>query len=420
MDNIIEEYILGSLLLEPKWIALHQADIPIDGFSTVTNQTIYRAIISCYETLGDVDPVTCYSTLQNWGQANRIGGIETIYNLVQKIAETDNLPYYVQMFHERWVRQRLGMMGIYIQQESGTDKPIPEVVENIHSQLGKIFKGDRKYTHTIQESLIEIEADIANPDRKIGVSTGFIELDLMTSGFHPGELIIIAALTGMGKTCFINNIMLNAALINDIRVLLFSLEMPHKDNIKRILSAESGIPHDYLRRGLINNVDRYRHGLDVLNSAKITVHDRSGCELSHIRQEIRKHKYNDDVGLVIIDHIQFVKVQKMDRRDLEIGEITSGLKALSMDLNIPIIAISHLNRATTNTQTKRPELSNMKESSSLEQDADVVIFLHRDDYFDENDDSGTIDVIVKKQRKGPTGTIKLNFDKSIMKFSNIF
>ena len=420
MDNIIEEYILGSLLLESKWIPIYQQDIPIDGFSTVSNQTIYRAIISCYETLGDVDPVTCYSTLQNWGQANRIGGIETIYNLVQKIVETDNLPYYVKIFHERWVRQRLGMMGIYIQQESGTDKPVPDIIENIHSQLGKIFKGDRKYTHTIQESLIEIEKDIASPDRSIGLSTGFIELDLMTLGFHPGEFIIIAALPSMGKTCFINNIMINVSIINDVEVMLFSLEMPHKQNIKRILSAESGIPHEELRRGRIHDVNAYRRGLDALNSSKICVYDKASAELAVIRQEIRKQRNHSDVGLVIVDYIQLVSVPAQGTRELEVSMIGKGLKSIAMDLNIPVIGVSQLNRATTMTQNKRPALSNLRESGALEQDADEVIFLHREDYFDENDEGGTMDIIVKKQRNGPTGTIKLNFDKSIMKFTNIF
>ena len=431
-DKEAEQAVLGAMMTEksviPRVIALlgHTSD----AFFTTDHQLIYAAILAVYERVSNADPLLVADELKRTNQINRTGGAGYLYELQAPIVETESTEFYADILHEKATRRQLIQAGAAIR-ELAQDESI-ELAEVLNQSQESVFelgqndaqRGFQPINPLVTTSIDAIEKLYHKQEPFLGIPTGFMDFDHMTSGLQPGNFIIIAARPSMGKTTLVLNMAQNIAIDQERPVAIFSLEMPSQDIAMRMLSAESRIDFGRLRTGKFSE-DYWRpltEAASRLSEAPIFVNDNRGLTVQGLRAEGRRLKgEHSNLALIIVDYLQLLRgTGRYNQREQEISEISRALKVLAWELNVPIIACSQLSREVERRPDKRPQLSDLRESGAIEQDADLVAFLYREDYYEEEDAGDRVEanLMIKKQRNGPTGIVVLYFTKKQMRFEN--
>ncbi len=431
-DKDAEQAVLGAMMTEksviPRVIALlgHTSD----AFFTTDHQLIYSAILAVYDRVSNADPLLVADELKRTNQINRTGGAGYLYELQAPIVETESTEFYADILYEKATRRQLIQAGVQMR-ELAQDETI-ELAEILNQSQESVFelgqneskRGFQAIRPLITTSIDAIEKLYHKTDRFLGVPTGFMDFDHMTSGLQPGNLIIIAARPSMGKTTLVLNMAQNIALEQERPVAIFSLEMPAQDIVMRMLASESQIDFGRLRTGNFSE-DYWRpltEGASRLAEAPILINDNRGLTVQGLRAEGRRLRgEHGDLALIIVDYLQLLRgTGRYNAREQEISEISRALKVLAWELNVPILACSQLSREVERRPDKQPQLSDLRESGAIEQDADLVAFLYREDYYEEEEAGDRVEanIMIKKQRNGPTGTVVLYFSKKQMRFEN--
>ena len=433
-DKEAEQAVLGAMLMDK---AVIPRVLPILGhtaeaFFTTDHQLIYAATLATYERYSKADVLLVADELKKTDQLKRAGGAVYLYDLQARIVETESTEFYSQIVRDKSMRRRLIQASAVIREiAQDGEKELDEVLNQSQEEIFRLSdvntqRGFVPIAPLIGESLKDIEKLFHNEDKIVGIPTGFTDLDIMTSGLQRGDLSIIAARPSMGKTTLVLNIAQNIALDQHLPVAIFSLEMPAHQVAMRMLAAETHIDFSRLRTGNIKteNWEILTQGATTLMDAgnRIFINDARGITIQAVRAEGRRLKSEqENLAVIIIDYLQLLRgAGQYTGREQEIADISRALKTLAWELDVPIIACSQLNRELERRPDKRPQLSDLRESGAIEQDADLVAFLYRDDYYDEQSDAaGIADLIIRKQRNGPTGTVELNFYKEQMRFANL-
>jgi replicative DNA helicase len=428
-DIEAEEAVLGAMLEEreavPKVIAILGHDPKV--FYKAGHQVIYSAIMKLFDNNEPADPISVAAELKRRNELNLIGGAIYLWDLTQSVPTAANVEHYAKIVREKALRRELiaasrEIISYAHDAELEIDKLLDEAEQKIfdvsHSRAPRAFSTLRQ---TIKDSINRIEALYSKKEHVIGVPTGFWEFDYLTSGLQPSELIIIAGRPSMGKSVIAHNIAQHVALTLKKPVAIFTLEMPKEDVTLRMLAAEAKIDFHKLRTGYMTEEDweMLTYAAGRLETAPIYIDDTPGLNILELKALTRRLKAErEDLALVIVDYLQLmVSGRRAESRQQEISEISRSLKELARELKLPVLALSQLNRAVESRADHRPQLSDLRESGSLEQDSDLVAFIHREDYYDENvEDQGSAELIIKKQRNGPLGTVKLKFIKRQMRF----
>ena len=431
-DREAEQAVLGAMMTEksviPRVIALlgHTSD----AFFTTDHQLIYAAILAVYDRVSNADPLLVADELKRTDQINRTGGAGYLYELQAPIVETESTEFYADILHEKATRRQLIQAGGAIR-ELAQDESI-ELADVLNQSQEAVFglgqneaqRGFQPIKPLVTTSVDAIEKLFHKEDQFLGVPTGFMDFDHMTSGLQPGNFIIIAARPSMGKTTLVLNMAQNIAIDQERPVAVFSLEMPAQDIVMRMLSAESRIDFGRLRTGKFSE-DYWRSLTEAagrLSGAPIFINDNRGLTVQGLRAEGRRLKgEHGNLALIIVDYLQLLRgTGRYSVREQEISEISRALKVLAWELNVPIIACSQLSREVERRPDKRPQLSDLRESGAIEQDADIVAFLYREDYYEDEEPDDRVEAVlmIKKQRNGPTGDIVLYFTKKQMRFEN--
>lgn len=424
-----EKSVLGGIFLKPDIFGdvveiLHPNDFYKNG-----HKLIYEAMRDIYNSGTGIDPIVVVNKLKKNEKFDELVGEQLLFDIISDVPTAANIIEYAKIVKEKATLRRLGEVGTKIVELAYEGY---EEVDNILDKAeGMIFKISENVDSkdlvslkdVIAQEFVRLEKVYQNKGVATGISSGFSDFDQMTSGFHPSDLIILAARPAMGKTAFALNLALNAAMKSKKGVLLFSLEMSSSQLLQRLLSIEAGIGLQKIRNGFLDPDDWGKLGLASmkLSNSEINIADLPNVNVLEIRAIARRLKAAGKLDMIIIDYLQLIKGNSTrgDNRQQEISEISRALKGIARELDVPIIALSQLSRATEQRADRRPMLSDLRESGAIEQDADMVMFLYRDDYYNEDsEDKGLTEVIIGKQRNGPVGTIKLRFFHEYTKFEN--
>lgn len=430
-QNLEAEFsVLGGLMLERE--AFDQvADIVVaDDFYKPSHQIIFRVIAELHQKAEPIDLVTVTNSLQTKNELDIVGGPEYLLSLLDKVVSAANIDSHAKIIQEKSLLRRLiNTSSGLIEKAYGSEfQDAAALIDFAESEILKV--GDQKSSTGLVGSMDIVKSSIEKIEdlykRKAdvtGVPTGFTELDRMTSGFSAGELIIIAARPSMGKTAFSLNLATHMALRAKKTVAYFSVEMSKEAVMMRLLAAEAKISMTEIRNGRIQDASwpKLIQAAGAISEAPLFIDDTSGISPFEIRARCRRLKATHGLDCIMIDYLQLMDLkQKVDSRERAVAEISKSLKAIAKEMQIPVIALAQLNRGVEGRADRRPMLSDLRESGSIEQDADVIMLLYRDDYYDKDDPdkAGGAEVIIGKQRNGPTGTVKLRFDAKYNLFKN--
>lgn len=424
-----EKSVLGGIFLKPDIFGdiveiLHPNDFYKNG-----HKLIYEAMRDIYNSGIGIDPIVVVNKLKKNEKFDELVGEQLLFDIISDVPTAANILEYAKIVKEKSTLRRLGEVGTKIVELAYEGyEEVDTILDKAEGMIFKISENvDSKdlvsLKDVIAQEFVRLEKVYQNKGVATGISSGFSDFDQMTSGFHPSDLIILAARPAMGKTAFALNLALNAAMKSKKGVLLFSLEMSSSQLLQRLLSIEAGIGLQKIRNGFLDSDDWGKLGLASmkLSNSEINIADLPNVNVLEIRAIARRLKAAGKLDMIIIDYLQLIKGNSTrgDNRQQEISEISRALKGIARELDIPIIALSQLSRATEQRADRRPMLSDLRESGAIEQDADMVMFLYRDDYYnEESEDKGLTEVIIGKQRNGPVGTIKLRFFHEYTKFEN--
>ena len=426
-DLHAEQSVLGSMLINKDAIADCLEAVKAHDFYRPAHELIFDAVLDLFGRGEPADAITVADELGKRGDLTRIGGQAYLHQLIQAVPTAANAGYYAEIVHERAVLRRLVEAGTrivqmgYAQGEGDIDEIVNRAQAEVYSVAEK--RGGEDYNvlgDLLNETMEEIEAASGRTDDLIGVPTGFIELDELTNGLHPGQMIVVAARPAVGKSTLGIDIARAAAIKHNMAAAVFSLEMSRTEITMRILSAEATIQLQDLRKGLKNQEQwtKLARIMGKISNAPLFIDDSPNMSLMEIRAKCRRLKQQHNLRIVVIDYLQLMSSgKKVESRQQEVAEFSRALKLLAKELEVPVIAISQLNRGPEQRTDKRPQMSDLRESGSIEQDADVVILLHRDRSDPERD--GEADVIVAKHRNGPTKDIVLAFQGHYSRFNNM-
>ncbi len=423
-----EQAVLGSVLVNPESVAKVIDQIKPENFYRKSHQVICAAIIDLFEKNEPIDIVTISQFLKDQGKLEIIGGRQYLTDLAMSVATTANVEFYAKSVNEKALLRNLIKAGTEIvatcYEETDADMAVDKAERLIFGLAENRSMAQLvPIREVVNESFARIEKRYEQRDALSGLSTGFYDLDDMTSGWQKSDLVIVAARPSMGKTAFTLNVAQHAAVECGAPVALFSLEMSKEQLVQRLLCSEAKIDANKLRSGFLQTNDwtALANAMGRLGEAPLYIDDSPVVSHLDIRAKCRRLKAElKDLGLIIIDYIQLMTGRKAtDNRVQEVSEISRGLKTLARELNVPVIALSQLSRAVEARQNKRPMLSDLRESGSIEQDADIVMFIYRDDYYNpESEHRGEAEIIIGKQRSGPVGTVELLYQASITRFLN--
>ena len=425
-----EQAVLGAIFLEPESLLVASEVLVPEDFYRVSHQKIFACMLNLNDRGEAIDVVTVADALQAEKQLENIGGLSYLTELAGSVPTAANIEYYAQIVAEKSMLRRLIRTATDIaesgyQREDDVEGLLEEAEKRILEVSNRNKTGDFQ---NIRDVLVKtydyIELLHSRQGEITGIPTGFTELDKMTAGLQKNDLIIVAARPSVGKTAFALNIAQNVATKTEHNVAIFSLEMGAEQLVMRMLAAEGNINSQNLRTGQLTDEDwdKLTMAMGTLSGSGIFIDDTPGIRVSEIRSKCRRLKQEHGLGMVIIDYLQLIQGNRRnaENRQQEVSEISRSLKALARELEVPVIALSQLSRSVEQRQDKRPMMSDIRESGSIEQDADIVAFLYRDDYYDrETENKNIIEIIIAKQRNGPTGTVKLAFAKEHNKFVNL-
>lgn len=429
-DIEAEQAVIGSMLTDKDAVSNSIEILKEEDFYREDNRIIYSAMLNLYNRAEPIDLITVKSELESMGKFDQVGGFEYLAELPEKVPTTANATKYIKIVEEKSVLRNLIKTANEII-ELGYD-PTEEVEDIMEGAEKKIFnlmqdKNQKGYTpikDVLVESFTQLEELYNRKQHITGVPTGFADLDYRTAGLHGSELILIAARPAMGKSAFALNIATNAALRGNTPVAIFSLEMSKEQMVNRILCSESEVDSMKVKNADLNSDEWLKLGeaSGKLSEMPLYIDDTPGLSSAELRAKCRKAKLEKNIGLVIIDYLQLMESKnKSSSRQQEISEISRSLKILAKELSVPVIALSQLSRATESRTDHRPMLSDLRESGAIEQDADIVMFLHREDYYNADTDKKNVaEVIIAKNRSGSTGTVELAWLGQYTKFANLY
>ena len=450
MDNIVsqqiphddkaEKAVLGAIFIDPAAIADASAEVQPDDFYKRANQLVFQAMLDLSDREDAIDPLTLQDELTKKNQLDDIGGIAYVSELAMATPTAAHVTYYAKIVHRKALLRRLISASQKIITNAMQDSDdVTDILDNAESEIMNVSSennanGFRNIKDIVNSTIDEINNIPEDGNMVTGLPTGFVELDKMTTGFHDDELVIVAARPGVGKTSFALNVAQYVGLHTDKTVAMFSLEMSGEQLVQRMLASEGLINSQHLRTGQLDEDEwpKLVAASGSLATANIYIDDTPGIKMSEIRAQSRRlAKEKGNLGLIVIDYLQLIEGPHSESRQQEVSAISRQLKKLAKELHVPVIALSQLSRSVEQRQDKRPVLSDIRESGSIEQDADIVSFLYRDDYYrdeeegEENkevsaeDDNGEVEVIIEKNRSGSRGTVKLMFSKPYNRFSNL-
>ena len=429
-DLEAEQAIIGSMLTDKDAVISAIEILKENDFYREDNKAIYSAILNLYNRAEPIDIITVKAELESMGKFEKIGGLEYLAELPEKVPTTANAMKYIKIVEEKsTLRSLIKTANEIIDLGYSPTEDVEDIMEGAEKKIFNIMqdKAQKSYIpikDALVDSFTKLEELYNKKQHITGVPSGFTELDYRTAGFHGSELILIAARPAMGKTAFALNIAVNAALKGNTPVAIFSLEMSKEQLVNRILCSESMVDSNKVRTGKLEEDDwtKLAGSIGPLSEAEIYIDDTAGINITEIRAKCRKLKLEKNIGMVVIDYLQLIQGsgKRSGNREQEISEISRSLKILAKELNVPVIALSQLSRAAEQRIDHRPMLSDLRESGAIEQDADIVMFLYRDDYYNQDSEKKDIaEVIIAKHRGGSTGTVELLWLGSYTKFVNL-
>lgn len=424
-----EQSVIGSMIMDRDAIIAASELITGADFYEQQYSILFDTMVELFNEGRPVDLVTLQNRLKERDVPPQVCSLEFIRDLVSMVPTSANVRYYALIVRDKAVLRRLIKVAEDTANTCYLDKEkLDNILEKTEKQIFDIVqnKGTKEFVdikEIVLRSIDSIEAAAKNKGSVTGVATGFYDMDYKTAGLQPSDLILIAARPSMGKTALALTIAEHVALKSNITTAIFSLEMSQDQLIKRILSMNSKVDSQSIRIGALSGDDwtSLMESARIIGNSNLIIDDTSAISVSELRSKCRKLKIEKKLGLVIIDYLQLMSGGKrVESRQQEISEISRSLKSLARELNIPVIALSQLSRAVEQRPDKRPMLSDLRESGAIEQDADVVMFIYRDDYYNhDTEEPGVSEIIIGKQRNGPTGTIKLSWQSQYTKFANL-
>ena len=429
-DIEAEQAVLGSMLTDKDAVIEALEVLKKEDFYREDNKTIFEAIFNLYNRAEPIDIITVKDELVTMGKFEAIGGLEYLAVLPDKVPLVSNADRYVKIVEEKSIlRNLIKASNDIVSLGYAETEEVDSIMDLAEKRIFEITqkKNTKGYTpikDILVESFAELERLYNQKTPITGIPTGFADLDYKTAGLHNSDLILVAARPAMGKSAFVLNIATNAAVKANVPVVIFNLEMSKEQLVNRMLCSEAMVDSNKVRTGKIEEDDwvKLATALGPLSEAPIYIDDTPGISIMEIRAKCRKLKLEKNIGLVIIDYLQLVQGsgKRNASREQEISEISRSLKILAKELDVPVIALSQLSRAAEQRQDHRPMLSDLRESGAIEQDADIVMFLYRDDYYNENSEKKNIaEVTLAKHRGGSTGTVELLWLGNYTKFVNI-
>ena len=429
-DLEAEQAVIGSMLTDKEAVISAIESLSDSDFYREDNRLIYSAIMNLYNRGDAIDIITLKSELSSMGKLEAVGGLEYLAELPEKVPTTANVDKYIKIVEEKSsLRTLIRTANELITLGYDPTQEVDELMDNAEKKIFGVMQNRNQKSYSsmkdiLVDTFIELEELYNRKEHVTGVPTGFIDLDYKTAGLHGSELILVAARPAMGKSAFALNIATNAAVRAKTPVAIFSLEMSKEQMANRILCSEALVDSNKVRTGKVEDDDwtKLAEASGILSEAEIFIDDTPGISIMEIRAKCRKMKLEKNIGLVVIDYLQLVQGsnKRAGSREQEIAEISRSLKILAKEINVPVIALSQLSRAPEQRPDHRPMLSDLRESGSIEQDADLVMFLYRDDYYNQDSEKKNVaEVILAKHRAGSTGTIELAWLGSYTKFANL-
>ncbi|MER2236690.1 MAG: replicative DNA helicase [Psychrobacillus sp.] len=425
-----EQSVLGAIFLEPQALITAAEIVMPEDFYRVAHQKIFQTMLRLSDQGKAIDVVTVTEELSSKKELEDVGGISYISEIANAVPTAANIGHYAKIVEEKSILRRLIRVATTIVEDGFTREDevealLSEAERKMMEVANRKNAGDFKH---IKDVLVETYDNIEKLHTRkgdvTGIPTGFRDLDRITAGFQRNDLIIVAARPSVGKTAFALNVAQNVATKTDENVAIFSLEMGAEQLVMRMLCAEGNIDAQVLRTGALTTEDwrKLTMAMGSLSNAGIYIDDTPGIRVNEIRAKCRRLKQESGLGMILIDYLQLIQGSggSQANRQQEVSEISRSLKGLARELKVPVIALSQLSRGVEQRQDKRPMMSDLRESGSIEQDADIVSFLYREDYYDkETENQNMMEIIIAKQRNGPTGTVTLAFVKEFNKFVNI-
>ncbi|MFJ8645253.1 replicative DNA helicase [Streptomyces sp. NPDC093546] len=427
-DLDAEQSVLGGMLLSKDAIADVVEIIKGQDFYKPAHETIYTAILDLYAKGEPADPITVGAELTKRGEINRVGGAPYLHTLVQSVPTAANASYYAEIVHERAVLRRLVQAGTKITQMGyAADGDVDEIVNQAQAEIYAVTEQRTSEDYLplgdiMEGALDEIEAIGSRSGEMTGVPTGFTDFDALTNGLHPGQMIVIAARPAMGKSTLALDFARACSIKHNLPSVIFSLEMGRNEIAMRLLSAEARVALHHMRSGTMTDEDwtRLARRMPDVSQAPLYIDDSPNLSMMEIRAKCRRLKQRNNLKLVVIDYLQLMQSggsKRAESRQQEVSDMSRNLKLLAKELELPVIALSQLNRGPEQRTDKKPMVSDLRESGSIEQDADMVILLHREDAYEkESPRAGEADLIVAKHRNGPTATITVAFQGHYSRF----
>ena len=426
-DVIAEQSVLGGMLLSKDAISDVVEILRERDFYRPAHELIYDAIVDLYGRGEPADPVTVSAELTKRGDLVRAGGAPYLHTLISSVPTAANAGYYAKIIRERAIMRRLVEAGTKIVQLGYTDEgEVDDAVDQAQAEVYAVTERRESEDYVQLSELLPAAYDeiekISSGVAGEGVKTGFKDLDALTNGFHPGNMIVLAARPAVGKSTLGLDIARYASIHKRETSVIFSLEMSRSEITMRMLSAEARVPLNNIRSGQLGEEEwaKMARRMGEISDAPLFIDDSPNLSLMEIRAKSRRLKQRHDLKLIVIDYLQLMTSgKKVENRQQEVSEFSRQLKLLAKELNVPVVAISQLNRSPEQRSDKKPMLSDLRESGSIEQDADVVILLHREDLYDSQNRSGEADLIVAKHRNGPTRTITVSAQLHLARFTDM-
>jgi len=436
-----ERVLLGAMLLDVNNISLVLNGVEHKDFYRRSHQAVFKAIVTLFEADSEIDPVLVSDELIKNNELDVAGGYEYLDDLTRGIPRTTNIEYYANIVREKSLLRQLAHLGDLISKSAiESDADAMTAIATAENELftlreGRVSHGFSDLKGILDDTYQLIQDRAADQSGFVGIRTGFLDFDRMTNGLQKGDLVIVAARPAMGKTSFCLNIALNASLLDKAKVAIFSLEMPASQLVTRLLGSEARVSISDLRAGRLGDQDWNSLGMAVAKMAEsqIYIDDSGEATVAQMRAQLKRLKVESGIDLVVVDYLQLMtgsSLQAQQGRVQEVSAISRGLKVMAKELECPVIALSQLSRAAEQRSDHRPQLSDLRESGSIEQDADMVCFLYREDYYKEktqnpddvmegdHPDFGISELIIAKHRNGPTGKVNLAFFKQYTRFEN--
>jgi len=424
-----EQSVLGSMLLDKEVIPVVTEILKSEDFYRADHKEIFEAIMDLFDAGEPIDLITVSEQLKLRGTIDNIGGLEYLTNIASAVPTTANAKHYAKIVEEKsTLRKLIKASSEIVNMGYEASEELSYIVDKAEKSIFDVLQkrgtqGFSPIKDVLVDTFNKLEELYNNKGHITGIPTRFVDLDHKTSGLHNSDLILIAARPAMGKTAFALNIAQNAAIYSGVPVAIFSLEMSKEQLVSRILCSEAMVDSQKVKTGKLEDEDwkKIARALGPLSEAPIYIDDTPGISISEIRAKCRRLKLEKNLGLVVIDYLQLMQGRgRSESRQQEISEISRSLKILAKELNVPVITLSQLSRAAEQRADHRPILSDLRESGAIEQDADIVMFLYRDDYYNPDTDKKNIaEVILAKHRSGSTGTIELTWLGAYTKFANM-